>query len=109
MHVLIKFYRENLLFASPLGAFLHFNVLSFSRIAASRFGRVLDSRVKSARWVSELGMVFGVGLEMMTPLVPVWLFLPLASVANTLKGLSALSGVTNAKKSFVILSLSFFV
>jgi hypothetical protein len=56
-------------------------------LAASRFGRVVDSRVKSARWVSELGMVVGAALEMMTPLVPGVLFLPLASVANTFKGL----------------------
>ncbi len=61
-------------------------------VAASRFGRVLDSRVKAARWVSELGMIGGVALEMATPLCPAPLFLPLASLANTCKGLAALSG-----------------
>ena len=60
--------------------------------AASRFGKAMDSRLRLARWVSELGMVAGVAIEMLTPLFPPGWFLPVASVANMCKGLSALTG-----------------
>jgi hypothetical protein len=62
----------------------------------------MDSHLKASRWVSELGMVFGVGLELITPLVPVWFFLPLATIANTFKGLSALIGGGKKKKCFAL-------
>lgn len=70
-------------------------------LAASRFGKVLDSRVKAARWISEFGMVIGVGLEMLTPLVPAWMFLPLGSVANTFKVSSSFS--SGRRRCFIFL------
>lgn len=61
-------------------------------VAASRFGRAMDAHLRRARWVAELGMVIGVALEMTTPLLPPVAFLPVASLANVFKGLSALTG-----------------
>jgi len=52
----------------------------------------MDTRLKKSRWLAEMGMVFGVALEMMTPLAPAMAFLPIASVANMCKGLAALAG-----------------
>ena len=61
-------------------------------VAASRFGRAMDGRPKTARWLSEWAMVAGTSLELASPLVLPGLFLPLAALANACKGLAALSG-----------------
>lgn len=60
-------------------------------LTASRLGKAMDSHLKTSRWLSDVGMVVGTTLEMATPLVPPLWFLPLASVANTFKGLAGLT------------------
>lgn len=66
-------------------------------LVASRFGKTMDSHLKSSRWFCECAMVAGTMMEMMTPMVPGPLFLPLASIANTFKGLGGL--VNGASKA----------
>lgn len=66
-------------------------------LVASRFGKTMDSRLKASRWLCECTMVMGTMMEMMTPLVPPSLFLPVASLANTFKGLGGL--VNGASKA----------
>ncbi|KAL6049124.1 BTB/POZ and MATH domain-containing protein 3 [Balamuthia mandrillaris] len=63
-------------------------------LVAGAFGKYFDSETKRIRWAADLLHVTGVGLELITPLCPVY-FLPLASLANAAKGIAAHDAVAD--------------
>lgn len=65
-------------------------------LVAGAFGKFFDTETKRIRWAADCIHVAGVALELATPLFPAY-FLPLASLANSAKGIAGLTtGATKA-------------